>query len=102
MESASQRLSQELSHKGRTTNHVSVQRRMSVDQARSLESQSWSVVPGMFQELCSEDRPWVMEVACEHDSALATAVQNARNDPRAASRCALWNSADVGTNKVCA
>ena len=40
-----------------------------------------------------------MEVACEHDSALATAVQNARNDPRAASRCALWNSADVGTNE---
>ncbi|OLP95369.1 hypothetical protein AK812_SmicGene22510 [Symbiodinium microadriaticum] len=38
-----------------------------------------------------------MEVACEHDSLLSTAVQELRQDPKAASRCALWNACDLRT-----
>ena len=66
--------------------------------ARHLESESWSVVPRIFQGLASHQRPLLMEVACERESLLAKAVQEATQNTQAAMRCSLFNNHDLGTD----
>ena len=95
VESASARLSKQLSSAGQSGPHRG--RRLSIGEARSLEQQSWRVVPGLFQDLCQRDRVVLMEIACEHDSLLSSSVQERTGSSQSASRCGLWNACDLGT-----
>ena len=71
---------------------------LSIGESRRLERQSWDVVPGLFRDLCSYDRPVLMEVSCTSDSLLSSAVQRLSGSESAACRCALWNAGDLRTD----
>ena len=69
---------------------------MSCAAAKVLESASWSNVPKLFSNLVLDQRPLLMEVCAEKDSALTRAVQEAEGREAAAVRCGLWDSQDLG------
>ena len=65
--------------------------------ARSLEQQSWDIVPELFQSLVVQDRPVLLEVACESTSMLSSEVQKRMGSETAAVRASLWNGHDLST-----
>ena len=67
--------------------------------AQHLESQARSLVPQLFQSLQGMGRLALMEVCCEPDSLLSTAVQKAAGLESAATRCSLFNACDMGTSR---
>ena len=98
--SASARLSLQL---GRDPNHEegptsrNLGQRLSLAEARSLEQQSWDIVPELFQSLVVQDRPVLLEVACESTSLLSSEVQKRMGSETAAVRASLWNGHDLST-----
>ena len=66
--------------------------------AQHLETQAGALVPSTFQQLVGEARPLLMEVCCDSDSALTSAVQEAAGCEQAATRCSLFNACDLGTD----
>ena len=65
--------------------------------AQALEEKAWSLVPSFFQGLVTQGRSILMQVCCEPNSLLTSAVQRAAGYEGAATRCSLWNSCDIGT-----
>ena len=79
-------------------------RNLSQTEARILEERGFSVVPGLMQQLVASDgeggmRPILMEVACEPNSQLTSAVQQRTGDAQSATRCSLWNSGDLSSKE---
>ena len=70
---------------------------LSAGRASQLEQQSWEIVPGLFQGLVSYGRLALLEVGCEPNSFLTTAVQELLGEESAARRLSSWNGADLGS-----
>ena len=64
--------------------------------ARHLENQAWSIVPELFQSLSGHDRLALLEIGCESESPLTTAVQQLSGTTTSAARCSIWNGCDLG------
>ena len=73
--------------------------RLPVGAAQVLENESWSAVPKLFSSLSQEQRPLLMEIACEKESALTQSIQRATGKESSAVCCALWNKQDLGNTE---
>ena len=70
---------------------------MSVGAAQFLEDESWNALPRLFTDLARGERPVLLELACEKDSVLTTAVRAHTGKESSASRCSLWSNHDLST-----
>ena len=70
---------------------------MSQVAASAIAYKSQLVVPNMFEELSGSHRVELMEIACEPDSLLASAVQARTGRSDAACRSSLWCGHDLAT-----
>ena len=70
---------------------------LSAGRASQLEQQSWEIVPGLFQGLVGYGRLALLEVGCEPNSFLTTAVQELLGEEAAARRLSSWNGADLSS-----
>ena len=68
---------------------------LSAGLASKLEYESQSLVPGLFQGLGEGGRSVLLEVACEPDSLISSAVQDLTGRENAASRASIWNGCDL-------
>ena len=68
--------------------------RLPVEAAQVLEN-----VPKLFSSLSQEQRPLLMEIACERESVLTQAIQQATGKEHSAVCCALWNKQDLGSTE---
>ena len=64
--------------------------------AQVLETESWNTVPPMFSDLVQSQRPLLMEVTCEKEGVLSSAVRQALRDESSAVSCTLWETRDLG------
>ena len=71
---------------------------MSQVAANALAYKSQLVVPNMFEDLTGNSRLELMEIACEPDSLLASAVQARTGRSDAACRSSLWCGHDLATS----
>ena len=78
---------------------LSRQLKLSKQQATTIERASWSVVPKLFDDLVSTQRPVLMEVACHPQSTLSEAIRSDLSDPQSAIRCSQWNACDLATEE---
>ena len=65
--------------------------------ARHLEDQSHAIGPLLFETLCEDQRPLLMEVACSPESLLSKSVMEVTGRRLAATRCGLFNACDLST-----
>ena len=65
--------------------------------ARHLEDQSHAIGPLLFETLCEDQRPLLMEVACSPESLLSESVMEVTGRRLAATRCGLFNACDLST-----
>eukprot|EP00439_Symbiodinium_sp_Y106_P029505 s2527_g3.t1 len=70
---------------------------LSAGRASQLEQQSWEIVPGLFQDLVGRGRLAFLEIGCEPQSYLTTAVQEVLGCEGSAKRLSYWNGADLGS-----
>ena len=66
--------------------------------AQHLEREAGALVPSLFQQLLGEGRPHLMEVCCDSNSALSSAIQETVGTEQAATRCSLYNACDLATD----
>ena len=71
---------------------------MSQVAASAIAYKSQLVVPNMFEDLTGSNRLELMEIACEPDSLLASAVQARTGRSDAACRSSLWCGHDLATS----
>ena len=64
-------------------------------EAQTLEEESWSCVPKLFEDLKGSRRPLLMEVCCTPESILSEVVQKLEGHSGAAVRCSLFNGCDL-------
>ena len=68
---------------------------MSCSEAQTLEEQSWTCVPQLFEDLKGSQRPLLMEICCTPESILTEVVQKGERHSGAAVRCSLFNGCDL-------
>ena len=71
---------------------------LSESKARSLEAQAWAVVPSLFQNLVSYNRPYLLECS-EQESRVMHQVRAQTRQERAASHCATFNGCELATDE---
>ena len=68
---------------------------LSLSESQSLEEQSWSVIPRLFEDLKGSSRPLLMEVCCTPNSILTEVVRSSEGREDAAVRCSLFNGCNL-------
>ena len=71
---------------------------LSKEAASHLENKAWTLVPQIFQDLVSQSRPILLEVAGSPESQLSQRVQEEAGQANAAIQYGDWNGHDLSTD----
>ena len=72
---------------------------LSKESAAQIEQQAWTLVPQLFQDVVTQTRPYLFEIASSPESQLASQVQEKAGRTSAALRGAAWNGHDLSTDE---